>query len=256
MSSDGRHIRLFIGLGIAALLLLGKIFSIQILQNRYKEDAERNSTIYETIYPTRGVIYDRNGRILVGNKVAYDILVSPREVQAFDTVALATVLGVEPSFIRDSLFRLFTAEPEPGGRKDIAFAPISAQEYNRRRASIGFQSVTMLRTVPAETYMRFDEVKYRFPGFKGQVRGIRDYPVNAGGNLLGYVSEVNQAYIDSHPGEYRSGDYAGMTGIEAAREVDLRGEVITFICAIRVTRLSSPIRTAPKTRRPFPGMTS
>ncbi|MBR5064605.1 MAG: penicillin-binding protein 2, partial [Bacteroidales bacterium] len=171
------------------------------LQNRYKEDADRNSTIYETIYPTRGVIYDRNGQILVGNKVAYDILVSPREVQAFDTLALATVLDVEPSFIRARL-----------------------QEYERRKSSIGFQSVTMLRTVPAETYMRFDEVKYRFPGFKGQVRGIRDYPVNAGGNLLGYVSEVNQDYIDRHPGEYRSGDYAGMTGIEAAREEDLRGE--------------------------------
>ena len=201
MTRDSRHIRLFIGLGIAVLLLLGKIFSIQILDNRYKEDADRNSTIYETIYPTRGVIYDRNGHILVGNKVAYDILVSPREVQAFDTVALATVLGVEPSFIRARL-----------------------EDYNRRRSSIGFQSVTMMRTVPAETYMRFDEVKYRFPGFKGQVRGIRDYPVNAGGNLLGYVSEVNQDYIDKHPGEYRSGDYAGMTGIEAAREEDLRGE--------------------------------
>ena len=201
MGADGRHIRLFIGLGIAVLLLLGKIFSIQILENRYKEDADRNSTIYETIYPTRGVIYDRNGQILVGNKVAYDILVSPREVQAFDTLALATVLDVEPSFIRARL-----------------------QEYERRKSSIGFQSVTMLRTVPAETYMRFDEVKYRFPGFKGQVRGIRDYPVNAGGNLLGYVSEVNQDYIDRHPGEYRSGDYAGMTGIEAAREEDLRGE--------------------------------
>ena len=201
MGADGRHIRLFIGLGIAVLLLLGKIFSIQILENRYKEDADRNSTIYETIYPTRGVIYDRNGQILVGNKVAYDILVSPWEVQAFDTLALATVLDVEPSFIRARL-----------------------QEYERRKSSIGFQSVTMLRTVPAETYMRFDEVKYRFPGFKGQVRGIRDYPVNAGGNLLGYVSEVNQDYIDRHPGEYRSGDYAGMTGIEAAREEDLRGE--------------------------------
>ena len=201
MGADGRHIRLFIGLGIAVLLLLGKVFSIQILENRYKEDADRNSTIYETIYPTRGVIYDRNGQILVGNKVAYDILVSPREVQAFDTLALATVLDVEPSFIRARL-----------------------QEYERRKSSIGFQSVTMLRTVPAETYMRFDEVKYRFPGFKGQVRGIRDYPVNAGGNLLGYVSEVNQDYIDRHPGEYRSGDYAGMTGIEAAREEDLRGE--------------------------------
>ena len=201
MSQEGRHIRLLIGLGAATLLLLGKIFSLQILNPSYKEDADRNSTIYETIYPTRGVIYDRNGTILVGNKVAYDILVSPREVQAFDTLALATVLDVDVTFIREKL-----------------------KEYRRRRSAIGFQSVTMLRTVPAETYMRFDEVKYKFPGFRGQVRSIRDYPVNAGGNLLGYVSEVNQAYIDKHPGEYRSGDYAGMTGIEAAREEELRGE--------------------------------
>ena len=126
---------------------------------------------------------------------------SPREVQAFDTVALAAVLDVTPEFIRGKL-----------------------KEYRRRRSAIGFQSVTMMRMVPAETYMRFDEVKYRFPGFKGQVRGVRDYPFNAGGNLLGYVSEVNQAYIDRHPDEYRSGDYAGMTGIEAAREKELRGE--------------------------------
>ena len=201
MSADGRHIRLMIGLGVAAILLLAKIFSLQMLDDRYKEDADRNSTIYETIYPTRGVIYDRNGEILVGNKVAYDILVNPREVQAFDTVALAAVLDVTPEFIRGRL-----------------------QEYAKRRSSIGSQGVTMLRMLPAETYMRFDEVKYRFPGFRGQVRGIRYYPVNAGGNLLGYVSEVDQDYIKRHPGEYRSGDYAGMTGIEAAREADLRGE--------------------------------
>ena len=200
MEPGKRHIPLLIGLTIAALVLLGKIFSLQVI-DRYKEDADRNSTVYETIYPTRGIIYDRNGNILVGNKVAYDILVSPREVQAFDTLALAAVLDVTPEFIRGKL-----------------------KEYRRRRSAIGFQSVTMMRMVPAETYMRFDEVKYRFPGFKGQVRGVRDYPFNAGGNLLGYVSEVNQAYIDRHPDEYRSGDYAGMTGIEAAREKELRGE--------------------------------
>ena len=201
MKSDGRHIRLLIGLGAASLLLLGRIFTLQIVDKGYKEDADRNATIYETIYPTRGVIYDRNGEILVGNKVAYDILVNPREVEAFDTLALATVLDVDTEFIRNRL-----------------------AEYNRRRRAIGFQAVTMIRNLPAETYMRFDEVKYKFPGFRGQVRSIRDYPVNAGGNLLGYVSEVNQAYLDSHPGEYRSGDYAGMTGIEAAREKELRGE--------------------------------
>ena len=196
-----RHIPLLVGLGAVAAILLGKIFSLQVLEGRYKEDADHNSTIYETIYPTRGVIYDRNGDILVGNKVAYDILVSPREVKDFDTLALATVLGVTPEFIR--------------GKMD---------EYHRNRRRIGYQSQVMIRSLPSETYMRFDEVRYKFPGFKGQVRGVRDYPVNAGGNLLGYVSEVNARYIERHPGEYRPGDYAGMTGIEAAREQDLRGE--------------------------------
>ncbi|MBP5483687.1 MAG: penicillin-binding protein 2 [Bacteroidales bacterium] len=201
MTGDGRHIRLLIGLGAAVLLLLGNIFTLQIIKDSYKEDADRNSTVRETIYPIRGTIYDRNGKVLVGNKISYDIIVMPREVREFDTLALATVLNVTPEFIRNKL-----------------------EEYRRRRSSIGSQGVTMMRMVPAEVYMRFDEVKYRFPGFRGQVRGMREYPVNAGGNLLGYVSEVNQAYIDKHPGEYRSGDYAGMTGIEAAREKDLRGE--------------------------------
>ncbi len=201
MNPEGRHIRLIAGLGVVALLLLGKIFSLQILDDRYKKDADRNSTIRETIYPTRGVIYDRNGNILVGNKVAYDLLVHPREVKEFDTLALATVLDVDVEFIRTRL-----------------------QDYSRRLSSIGFQGVTMMRNLPAETYMRFDEVKYKFPGFRGQVRGVRDYPVNAGGNLLGYVSEVDQPFIDAHPGEYARGDYAGKTGIEAAREKDLRGE--------------------------------
>ena len=201
MTTDTRHTRLLIGLGVVAVILLAKIFSIQVLDDHYKIDADNNTTVREIIYPTRGVIYDRNGDILVGNKVAYDILVNPRDVGEFDTLALATALDVTPDFIRGKM-----------------------EEYHRNRRKIGFQSVTMIKQIPAETYNKFAEVQYRFPGFKGQVRGIRDYPINAGGNLLGYVSEVNQAYIDNHPGEYRSGDYAGMTGIEAAREQDLRGE--------------------------------
>ena len=201
MTTDTRHTRLLIGLGVVAVILLAKIFSIQVLDDHYKIDADNNTTVREIIYPTRGVIYDRNGDILVGNKVAYDILVSPNDVKEFDTLALATALDVTPEFIRGKM-----------------------EEYHKNRRKIGFQSVTMIKQIPAETYNKFAEVQYRFPGFKGQVRGIRDYPINAGGNLLGYVSEVNQSYIDNHPGEYRSGDYAGMTGIEAAREKDLRGE--------------------------------
>ena len=196
-----RMVRLLIGLGVAAAILLVKLFSIQILDDKYKTSAQNNSMVYDIIYPTRGVIYDRNGKIIVGNKVAYDILCTPREVEAFDTLLLASSLGVEADFIREKM-----------------------AEYARFRRKIGWQSVVLLKQIPPEIFMRFDELKYKFPGFKGQARSIRDYPVNAGGNLLGYVSEVDAAFLKTHADEYRSGDYAGKTGIEAAREKDLRGE--------------------------------
>ena len=92
MNALTREKKLLIGLGVAAAILLGKLFYIQILNDRYKVDAQNNSMVYDIIYPTRGVIYDRNGKIIVGNKVAYDILVTPREVTAFDTLLLAQVL--------------------------------------------------------------------------------------------------------------------------------------------------------------------
>ena len=144
--------KLLIGLGAVALILLGRLFSIQILDDRYKEDASNNSMVYEVIYPTRGIIYDRKGEILVGNKVAYDILVTPREVQAFDTVLLAASLDISVDLIREKM-----------------------ADYQRRRRAIGYQSQVLLRHIPAETYMRFAEVQYKFPGFRGQVRSIR-YP--------------------------------------------------------------------------------
>ena len=200
MGEDDRHIKIIIGLFVFAAVLLGRIFYIQMMDDSYKENSVRNSMVYEMINPTRGVIYDRNGVILVGNKVAYDIMVTPQEVQPFDTAALASALGVDPSFIIDKM-----------------------AEYRRDRSRIGYNSVMMIKGMSVENYMRFEEVKYKFPGFKGQVRSIRDYPVNAGGNLLGYVAEVDQNYIAKNPG-YKVGDEAGRTGIEAAREKDLRGE--------------------------------
>ena len=196
-----RENKLFIGLCTVAVILIIRLFSIQIIEDKYKMDAENNSMVYSTIYPTRGIINDRNGNILVGNKVAYDLLVTPREVEEFDTVTFCQVLDVPIEFIREKM-----------------------DEYRKNRRKIGYQSVVMLKQIEPERYMRFAEVAYKFPGFRGQARSIRDYPFNAGGNLLGYVSEVNQRYIEQHPGEYRSGDYAGQTGIEAAREKELRGE--------------------------------
>lgn len=196
-----RKNKLLIGLGITAAILLAKLFIIQIIDDKYKLDADNNSMVYSIIYPTRGIIHDRNGKILVGNKVAYDLLVTPREVEEFDTLGLAKVLEVDPELIRSKM-----------------------AEYRKNRRRIGWQTVVMLKQLPQETYMKFAEVAYRFPGFRGQARSIREYPYNAGGNLLGYVSEVDANYLKRHPDEYKAGDYAGMTGIEAAREKELRGE--------------------------------
>jgi len=196
-----RKNKLLIGLCTAAFILIAKLFSIQILDDRYKLAADNNSLAYNTIYPNRGIIHDRNGRILVGNKVSYDLMVTPREVEPFDTLTFCEVLGVTPEFVREKM-----------------------QEYRKFRSRIGWRTVVMLKQIPKETYMRFAEMEYKFPGFRGQARSIREYPYNAGGNLLGYVSEVDAQFIEKHEGEYQSGDYAGKTGIEAAREKELRGE--------------------------------
>ena len=196
-----RKNKLLIGLCTAAAILIAKIFSIQILDDKYKLASENNSLVYNTIYPNRGIIHDRNGKILVENKVAYDLMVTPREVEPFDTLDFCNVIGVSEDFVREKM-----------------------AEYKKFRTRIGWRTVVMIKQIPQETYMRFAEVSYKFPGFRGQARSIREYPYNAGGNLLGYVSEVDADFIKKHEGEYQSGDYAGKTGIEAAREKELRGE--------------------------------
>ena len=196
-----RKNKLLMGLAAFALLLLGKLFYIQIINDEYKKDASNNSMVYTDIYPPRGVIYDRNGEILVGNSVCYDILVTPRDVREFDTLALAEALDTTADFLRERM-----------------------AYYRKYRTRIGYRTVTLLKQVSPEIYMDFAEKQYLFPGFRSQARSIRDYPFNAGGNLLGYITEVNADDIENHPGEYEAGDYIGRTGLESAMEEELRGE--------------------------------
>ena len=193
--------KLLTGLAVAAAILVGKLFYIQIIDDSYKIDASNNSMVHAVIYPTRGIIYDRNGKILVGNKVEYDMLVTPKEVGEFDTLELCDILGITEEFLKSKM-----------------------DEYHRDRRKIGYRSVVMLTHLPPQVFMRFAEVAYRFPGFRGQARNTRDYPFNAGGNLLGYISEVNSSDIKRNPEVYKPGDYIGKTGIEATCEEYLRGE--------------------------------
>lgn len=188
---------------VFALILVVRLFSIQILDDKYKASADNQAMLYQTVYPSRGIIYDRKGKILVGNTVVYDIMITPKEMAKveFDTVGLAMALDLDVDYIREK----------------FAY-------YKKYRSRIGWQSLTFAKHISPEVYMKFAEVQYKYPGFRGVPRTTRDYPINAGGNLLGYCSEVDDSYMAKHPGEYRAGDYAGRTGIEAAMETVLRGE--------------------------------
>ncbi|MBQ0005950.1 MAG: penicillin-binding protein 2 [Alistipes sp.] len=188
------------GTVLAFLLLVGRLSYLQLINTELKLSADNNAFRYETLYPPRGQIFDRNGRLIVSNKNAFDIMVTPADVKEFDTLELCRMLDLDTSFVY-SEFRRF-------------------RKYRRR---IGFQTIPFARHLSAERYSLFMESQQKFQGFTGTPRTERIYEYNAGGNLLGYVTEVDEKYIKRHP-EYRPGDYVGRTGIEEACERELRGK--------------------------------
>ena len=191
---------LVISIIIVFAVIAFRLFQVQILDKDYRVTAENNALKYETIYPARGRILDRNGEVLVDNKLTYDILVTPHDVKPFDTLAFCRIFDL-----------------------DTAFVHAKFREYRLYRSRIGFQTRVFKRQVTDEQYNRFIEQRFLFPGFSGVPRTIRSYPFKGGGNLYGYISEVDESFIAEHP-EYRSGDYAGKTGMEQAYEPLLRGE--------------------------------
>lgn len=181
-------------------LMAFRLFQVQILDKEYRVTAENNALKYETVYPARGRILDRNGQVIVDNKLSYDIMVTPLEVKPFDTLEFCRIFDLDTSFVNDRF-----------------------REYRLYRRKIGYQTLVFKRQVTGEQYNMFIEKSFLFPGFSGVPRTSRTYPFNAGGNLLGYISEVDADYIKTHD-EYKSGDYVGKTGMEEAYEDLLRGE--------------------------------
>lgn len=191
---------LIIGMAVFFLIILIRLFNIQILDSQYKVNADNNALRYITKYPVRGRILDRNGLVLVNNAYSYDILVTPYDVKPFDTLALCRIFDLNPEQVH------------------ATFA-----EYRKYRTRIGFQSKVFLKQITQDQYSHFLEMSHHFPGFTAVPRTIRSYPYDAGGNLLGYVSEVDAAYLKKNP-QYQSGDYAGKTGLELVCEDQLKGE--------------------------------
>jgi penicillin-binding protein 2 len=182
---------------LVAISFVIRLFRLQIVDVTYKRSATTNVLREVIDYPARGLVYDRNGELLVYNKAAYDLLVTPREVKAFDTIQLCKVLDISVEFFKQELQK--------------------AVKHSRFRPSV------VVKQLSPEQYALLNEVMYKYPGFYFQSRTLRSYSSEMAAHVFGYVGEVNQANLDNDT-YYRMGDYIGVTGIEYAYEKHLRGE--------------------------------
>lgn len=181
---------------VAALILIARLFYIQIVNKTYRVSAANNALRPVTQYPARGLIYDRNGELIVYNQAAYDLLVIPVQTSVFDTARFNQILGITMDEFRSRMK--------------------SAVTYSRRAPSV------FMKMISSETYALLQEELYRFPGFYVQARTLRKYTRPVASHMLGYVGEVDNKLI-GRDRYYRSGDYIGVSGIEKTYEENLRG---------------------------------
>ncbi len=193
--SKRKYIIAGIMLGIGVIFIL-RLFTIQITNKTYKQFATRNVLRKIITFPARGLIYDRNNELMVYNKAAYDLLVIPREVKPFDTIALCQIIQLE--------------------KKDLIDAIRKAKQFSYYKPSI------VAGQISPEIYAPLQEKLYKYPGFFVQTRTLREYPSKSAAQALGFVGEVNQRMIESDS-YYRSGDYIGVSGLEKTYEKELRG---------------------------------
>lgn len=184
---------------VLVIIFIVRLFELQVADSRYKENADSNAFLRKTVYPSRGLIYDRNGELIVYNQPAYDVMMIPRDVQPFDTIDFCNTLQI-------------TREEFDQRMKDL-------------RANRGYSSYsqqTFMSHLSAKDYGRLQEKLYRYPGFFIQKRILRQYNHIAGANILGNIREVNNRDIEKDD-YYRPGDYTGDLGIEKSYEQQLRG---------------------------------
>ena len=181
---------------IAAILLVMRLFYLQVIDDSLKLKSDNNAIKIRYDYPERGYVYDRNGKLLVANQPSYDIMVIPKDVKDLDTADFCSLLKItKQEFI-----------------KKIAKAKI----YSPRLPSV------FLSQLNKKEYAAFQEVQRMFLGFYIQKRALRDYQVTYGANVFGFITQVNDKIIENNP-YYKSGDLIGKQGVEESYEEFLRG---------------------------------
>jgi penicillin-binding protein 2 len=180
------------------IILLARLFYMQVIDDRYAIYAGKNVLRQTIQYPARGPILDRNGKVLVLNEPFYDIMVEPRKVKAFDTLALCRLLSID--------------------KTEFDRRWIKALKYSTILPSVFEKQLT------PEVYASVQERLSEFPGFSSLTRYLRTYPDSVAAQFLGYIGEVQDKDIKRSNGYYHPGDFIGITGVEKSYETVLRGQ--------------------------------
>jgi len=208
-------------------IFIARLFYIQLIDERYTLNAANNAQRIEKVFAPRGVMLDRNGQVMASNQIAYDVEATPRLMKNIDTVRLASLLGEEVDRLTRAL------------QKAKVYSP--------------FRPSAILRGLTAIDYARIQEEISFYPGIHLRRRILRKYITPTGGNVLGYVSEVNDYLLGKKP-EYEMGDYIGISGIEASYEEALRGKAgRRYITVDNLNRDVGPLQGGKYDQKPVPG---
>ena len=185
----------FIAILVSIIFIL-RLVNLQIIDSSYKFLSDNNAVFKQTLFPERGLIFDRNGKVLVSNKSSYDLMGIPENISAFDTIELSNILKVDKNLLINNLNK--------------------AEKFSSKLPSV------IISQIPKEINAIIQEKIWKYKGFYLQKKSIRDYPNSIAANILGYVSEVNKNDLKKFT-YYQSGDLIGRQGIEKYYENDLRG---------------------------------
>ena len=223
--------------GIATLIVviyIIRLFSLQITSDDYKKSADSNAFLKKIDYPSRGIITDRNGKLLVFNQPAYDIMVVVNEARGrLDTLEFCQTLGITREDFDRRMEVIMDRSRNPG--------------YSR------FTQQLFMNQLSDQDFSVFQEKMYRFPGFYVQRRTIRQYQYNCAAHVLGDVAEVSPADIEEDD-YYQPGDYIGKLGVERSYERQLRGEKgVQILLRDAHGRVQGHYQNGAFDRKPSPG---
>lgn len=234
MKDYGLENRRFVIAGVAitiVLVYIVRLFFLQMMSDDYKKNADSNAFLKKVEFPSRGIITDRNGRLLVYNQPAYDIMVVMREARGkTDTTALCKALGITREYFIERMEKI--------------------------KRSPGYSSFTQqlfMNQLSDKDFSLFQEKIYRFPGFYIQRRSIRQYQYPYAAHVLGDMAEVSPADIEDDD-YYQPGDYIGKLGVERSYEKQLRGEKgVQILLRDAHGRVQGSYQNGALDRRPVPG---